>query len=63
MLVNGAGESSKTFSPKTQVKCTMQMDDVRVVGRESLTAELPYTWNSQPRFTWVELPDHDLMMQ
>ena len=41
MLVDGGGDSSKTFSPKTQGKCTMQMNDVLIVGWESLSAELP----------------------
>ena len=41
MLVDGGGDSSETFSPKTQGKCTMQMNDVLVVGWESLSAELP----------------------
>ena len=41
MLVDGGGDSSKTFSPKTQDKCTMQMNDVLVVDWESLSAELP----------------------
>ena len=41
MLVDGGGDFSKTFSTKTQGKCTMQMNDVLVVGWESLSAELP----------------------
>ena len=28
MLVHGGGDFSKTFSPKTLGKCTMQMNDV-----------------------------------